>query len=51
MPNGKKLCQGFEQLKAEYPEANVELWAIDEHRLGLTMLFRLINHIVTTKTL
>ena len=38
--NGKKLCQGFEQLKAEYPEANVELWAIDEYRLGLKPIFR-----------
>ena len=38
--NGKKLCQGFEQLKAEYPEANVELWAINEHRLGLKPIFR-----------
>ena len=36
----KKLCCRFEQLKAEYPEAMVELWAIDEHRLGLKPVFR-----------
>ncbi|NET45675.1 hypothetical protein [Okeania sp. SIO2B3] len=36
----RKLSHRFEQLKAEYPEATVELWAMDEHRLGLKPIFR-----------
>lgn len=36
----KKLSCRFEQLKAEYPEATVEIWAMDEHRLGLKPIFR-----------
>jgi transposase len=29
-----------EQLKAQYPDAEVELWAFDEHRLGLKPIVR-----------
>ena len=36
----RKIWSLFEQLKAEYPEANVELWAMDEHRLGLKPILR-----------
>ncbi|MGK7954141.1 MAG: hypothetical protein AB4063_02570 [Crocosphaera sp.] len=36
----KKLSYRFEKLKAEYQETTVELWAIDEHRLGLKPIFR-----------
>ena len=35
-----KLCCRFEKLKAEYLETTVELWAMDEHRLGLKPIFR-----------
>ncbi|MCL2927028.1 MAG: hypothetical protein O4861_16260 [Trichodesmium sp. St16_bin4-tuft] len=34
----KKLYHRFELLKAEYPEATVELWAMCEHRLGLKQI-------------
>ncbi|NEN88386.1 MAG: hypothetical protein F6K48_05410 [Okeania sp. SIO3H1] len=36
----RKLSHRFELVKAEYPEATVELWAMDEHRLGLKPIFR-----------
>ena len=36
----KKLSHRFELFKAEYPEATVEIWAMDEHRLGLKPIFR-----------
>jgi hypothetical protein len=32
---GKKLAQTVESLKQAYPDATVEAWAEDEHRLGL----------------
>lgn len=36
MSNGKKkLTHRLEQCKAEYPELEVEVWAMDEHRVGL----------------
>ena len=38
--NGKNSPRRFEKLKAEYPEATVELWAMDEHPLGLKPIFR-----------
>lgn len=31
----KKLDLERERLQAEYPEASIEAWAMDEHRLGL----------------
>ena len=34
------ILQEFELFKAKYPEATVELWAMDEHRLGLKPIFR-----------
>jgi transposase len=36
----KKLRQETAQLQAEYPDADVEVWAIDEHRLGLKPVIR-----------
>ncbi|NEQ40774.1 MAG: hypothetical protein F6K40_32960 [Okeania sp. SIO3I5] len=36
----KKLRYRFELVKAEYPEATLELWAMDEHRLGLKPICR-----------
>jgi len=33
-----KLTQKVEQVKTDYPEARVEAWAEDEHRIGLTGL-------------
>ncbi len=31
----KKLAQTVEQVQRQHPEATVELWCEDEHRLGL----------------
>lgn len=39
----KKLGLEFEPLKAAYPEAEVELWCEDEHRLGLKPIIRRVN--------
>lgn len=36
----KKLAIELERLRAEYPQAEVELWAMDEHRLGLKPIVR-----------
>lgn len=36
----KKLQQKTDQLQAEYPNAAVEVWAMDEHRLGLKPVLR-----------
>ena len=36
----KKLQQETTRLQAEYPDADVEVWAEDEHRLGLKPLLR-----------
>jgi len=36
----RKLYYRFELFQAEYPEATVELWAMDEHRLGLKPIFQ-----------
>ncbi|MFB2974901.1 IS630 family transposase [Microseira sp. BLCC-F43] len=32
--SGKKLAVKLEEIQAQYPQADVELWAMDEHRLG-----------------
>jgi len=32
---GKKLAQQTARVQAEHPEADVEVWTMDEHRLGL----------------
>jgi hypothetical protein len=37
---GKKLHQQVQQIKQEYPEAKVEVWGMDEHRLGLKPIIR-----------
>jgi transposase len=36
----KKLPQQVEQLRQQYPTAEIQLWAMDEHRLGLKPLLR-----------
>lgn len=36
----KKLVEEVEQLKTAYPDAEVELWCEDEHRLGLKPIIR-----------
>ncbi len=36
----KKLQQETTRLQAEYPDADVEVWAMDEHRLGLKPVVR-----------
>lgn len=38
----KKLHQSVEAVKAEYPDADVEVWCEDEHRLGLNPVTRRI---------
>lgn len=38
----KKLTQKVEQVKKDYPEARVEAWAEDEHRIGLKPINRII---------
>ncbi len=38
----KKLAQTVEALKQEYPEARVEAWCEDEHRVGLKPVNRII---------
>jgi len=36
----KKLATVVEQVQKDYPDADVELWAMDEHRLGLKPVLR-----------
>lgn len=36
----KKLPEEVEQLREQYPEASVELWCQDEHRIGLKPILR-----------
>ena len=36
----KKLALEHKRLQAQYPEALVEVWAMDEHRLGLKPIQR-----------
>lgn len=36
----KKLCWKLEFLQAKYPEAEIEVWSEDEHRLGLQPILR-----------
>lgn len=38
----KKISQTVEEVKREHPEARVEAWAEDEHRLGLKPINRII---------
>ncbi|NEQ23689.1 MAG: IS630 family transposase, partial [Microcoleus sp. SIO2G3] len=38
----KKLAQTVEQVQQEHPEAIVEVWAQDEHRIGLHPVNRLV---------
>lgn len=38
----KKLQQETTRLQSEYPDADVEVWAMDEHRLGLKPVLRRI---------
>jgi hypothetical protein len=38
----KKLETKVEQIQIENPEADVELWAMDEHRVGLKPVIRRI---------
>ena len=33
--SGKKLTSTLEQIQADYPDATLELWCEDEHRVGL----------------
>lgn len=39
-PFKKTLAQALQRLQEQHPEAVVELWAFDEHRLGLLPLLR-----------
>src|SRR5213595_2007705 len=36
----KKLPEEVEQLREPYPEASIELWSQDEHRIGLKPILR-----------
>lgn len=36
----KKLAEQLAQLQNQYPEAEIQLWAMDEHRLGLKPIAR-----------
>ncbi|MDZ8186634.1 MAG: IS630 family transposase [Nostoc sp. ChiSLP02] len=36
----KKLNQQVQQIRREYPQATVEVWGMDEHRLGLKPIIR-----------
>jgi transposase len=36
----KKLSERVEQLRHEYPGAEIQLWAMDEHRVGLQPVLR-----------
>lgn len=36
----KKLASYLQEIQTQYPEATVELWAMDEHRLGLKPVIR-----------
>lgn len=36
----KKLAKQVAELKSHYPEAEIELWCEDEHRLGLKPILR-----------
>jgi len=36
----KKLPEEVEQLREQYPEAQIELWSQDEHRIGLKPILR-----------
>ena len=38
----KKISQTVEEVKKDYPEARVEAWAEDEHRIGLKPINRII---------
>ena len=38
----KKISQTVEEVKREHPEARVEAWAEDEHRIGLKPINRII---------
>jgi len=40
--NGKKMAQTVEQVRSSYPDATVELWAEDEHRIGLHPVNRMV---------
>jgi transposase len=37
---GKKIVTRVKQLQQEYPQAEVQLWAMDEHRVGLKPILR-----------
>ncbi len=36
----KKLVQQVKRVQSDYPEAEVEVWAMDEHRVGLKPVMR-----------
>jgi hypothetical protein len=36
----KKLPERVEQLRQQYPGSEIQLWAMDEHRLGLKPMLR-----------
>ena len=36
----KKLCLSVEKVQKNYPDAKVEVWSMDEHRLGLKPVVR-----------
>jgi hypothetical protein len=38
----KKLATEVEELKVTYPDAEIQLWCEDEHRLGLKPIIRRI---------
>ena len=38
----KKMAQTVEQVRSSYPDATVEVWAEDEHRIGLHPVNRMI---------
>jgi hypothetical protein len=39
----KKISQTVKEVKREHPEARVEAWAEDEHRIGLKPINRLFG--------
>ncbi len=39
-PHGKKLPEALDQVQQAAPEATVDLWAFDEHRIGLKPILR-----------
>jgi hypothetical protein len=43
----KKLPEEVEKLREQYPEASIELWSQDEHRIGLIPIRVPSSHLVS----